>query len=147
MSRMMRRHVSHIPSQNRQCSSLSSKKVALFCTMWHPNRWSPGGSIGKSVSNAGDMDSISGLGISLVEGNGNPLQDACLGNLLWIEEPGREALWGRKSLIDDPADGLSELATPGETRWAYPTSTTKKSLAFTEHAFHDPIIANKQVQH
>ena len=81
MPRTMRWHVSHIPSWNRQCSSLSSKKVALFRIMWHPNRRSSGGSIGKeSISNAGDMGSISGLGMSLEEGNGNPLQYACLGN-------------------------------------------------------------------
>ena len=37
------------------------------------------GSAGKeSVSNAGDLSSISGLGRSPGEGNGNPLQYSCL---------------------------------------------------------------------
>ena len=41
----------------------------------------PGGSDGKaSVYNAGDPGSIPGLGRSLGEGNGNPLQDYCLEN-------------------------------------------------------------------
>ena len=41
----------------------------------------PGGSDGKaSVSNAGDLGSIPGLGRSPGEGNGNPLQDYCLEN-------------------------------------------------------------------
>ena len=41
----------------------------------------PGGSDGKaSVYNAGDPSLIPGLGRSLGEGNGNPLQDYCLEN-------------------------------------------------------------------
>ena len=41
----------------------------------------PGGSDGKaSVYNAGDLGSIPGLGRSLGEGNGNPLQYSCLEN-------------------------------------------------------------------
>ena len=41
----------------------------------------PGGSDGKaSAYNAGDSGSISGLGRSPGGGNGNPLQDSCLGN-------------------------------------------------------------------
>ena len=41
----------------------------------------PGGSDGNvSFYNAGDLGSISGLGISPGEGNGNPLQYYCLGN-------------------------------------------------------------------
>ena len=43
----------------------------------------PCGSEGKeSASNAGDLGSIPGLGRSPGEGNGNPLQDSCLGNLM-----------------------------------------------------------------
>ena len=39
----------------------------------------PGGSDGKeSVCNAEDMGSIPGLGRSIGEGNGNPLQYSCL---------------------------------------------------------------------
>ena len=41
----------------------------------------PGGSDGKaSVYNVGDLGSIPGLGRSLGEGNGNPLQYSCLEN-------------------------------------------------------------------
>ena len=41
----------------------------------------PGGSDGKeSACNAGDLGSISGLGRSPGEGNGNPLQYYCLEN-------------------------------------------------------------------
>ena len=43
----------------------------------------PGGSDGKaSVYNAGDLGSISGLGRSPEEGNGNPLQYYCLENTM-----------------------------------------------------------------
>ena len=42
-----------------------------------------GGSDGKeSACNAGDQGSILGLGRSPGEGNGNPLQYSCLGNLI-----------------------------------------------------------------
>ena len=42
-----------------------------------------GGSINKeSACNAGDMGSIPGLGRSLGEGNGNPLQYSCLENVM-----------------------------------------------------------------
>ena len=41
----------------------------------------PGGSDGKaSAYNVGNMGSIPGLGGSLAEGNGNPLQYSCLEN-------------------------------------------------------------------
>jgi len=41
----------------------------------------PGGSVIKNLpANAGDTGSIPGLGRSPGEGNGNPLQDSCLGN-------------------------------------------------------------------
>ena len=41
----------------------------------------PGGSDAKdSACNAGDLGLIPGLGISLGEGNGNPLQYSCLEN-------------------------------------------------------------------
>ena len=49
----------------------------------------PCGSDGKaSAYNAGDLDSIPGLGRSPGEGNGTPLQYSCLENP-WVEEPGR----------------------------------------------------------
>ena len=41
----------------------------------------PGGSVGKaSACNAGDLGSIHGSGRAPGEGNGNPLQYACLEN-------------------------------------------------------------------
>ena len=43
----------------------------------------PGGSDGKaSAYNVGDPGSIPGLGRSPGEGNGNPFQYSCLGNLM-----------------------------------------------------------------
>ena len=59
----------------------------------------PSGSDGKaSVCNAGDLGSIPGLGRSLGEGNGSPLQYSCLENPMdhraWVGyRP-----WGRKEL-------------------------------------------------
>ena len=48
----------------------------------------PGGLDGKeSACNAEDLGSIPGLGRSLGEGNGNPLQYSCLENS-WTKEPG-----------------------------------------------------------
>ena len=49
----------------------------------------PGGLDGKaSACNVGDPGSISELGRSPGEGNGNPLQYPCL-KMPWMEEPGR----------------------------------------------------------
>ena len=45
-------------------------------------------------ANAGDASSISGLGISPGEGNGNPHQYSCLKNFM-TEEPG--GLWSMES--------------------------------------------------
>ena len=48
----------------------------------------PCGSDGKeSACNSGHLDLITGLGRSLGEGNGYPLQYSCLGNP-WTEKPG-----------------------------------------------------------
>ena len=47
----------------------------------------PDSSVGKeSLCHAGDPDSIPGLGRSLGEGNGNPLQYSCLENPVDKEE-------------------------------------------------------------
>lgn len=57
----------------------------------------PGDSDGKeSASNARDPGSIPGLGRCLGEGNGNPLQHSCLGNLMdrgpwWATAMGAES--------------------------------------------------------
>ena len=49
----------------------------------------PCSSVGKeSAYNAGDPDSIPGLGKSPGEGNGNPLQYSCLENLMDCSLPG-----------------------------------------------------------
>ena len=49
----------------------------------------PGGSVVKNMpATAGDADSIPGSGRSPGEGNGNPLQYSCLGNVM-----DREAWW------------------------------------------------------
>ena len=46
-----------------------------------PDLGFPGGSVVKNPpANAGDMGSIPGSGRSPGEGNGNPLQDSCLGS-------------------------------------------------------------------
>ena len=52
--------------------------------MLHRKQWDfPGGSDGKeSVCNVGDLGSIPELGRSHGEGQGNPLQDSCLENLM-----------------------------------------------------------------
>ena len=54
----------------------------------------PGGSDGKeSACNAGDLGLIIGLGRSLREGNGNPLQYSCLENPM---DRGDHSPWGCK---------------------------------------------------
>ena len=50
----------------------------------------------KLPASARNTGSIPGSGRSLGEGNGNPLQSSCLGNLL-EKEPGNYSPWGHKS--------------------------------------------------
>ena len=57
----------------------------LISVMSSPAQWSSGGFPGGSAvknppANPGDVGSIPGLGRSLGDGNGNPLQYSCLGN-------------------------------------------------------------------
>ena len=57
----------------------------------------PGGSVVKNLSaNAGEVGSIPGLGRSLGEGRGNPLQYSCLGNPMDRASGGLQSM-GRKS--------------------------------------------------
>ena len=64
-----------------------------------------GGSDGRaSVCNVGDLGSIPGLGSSLVEGNGNPLQYSCLENPM---DGGAWCPWGCKEL--DTTERLHSL--------------------------------------
>ena len=57
----------------------------------------PGGSQGKeSACNAGDTGSVSGLGRSPAEGNGNPLQQSGLENLHGQRSLAGYSLWGCK---------------------------------------------------
>ena len=59
----------------------------------------PGSSDGKeSGCNAGDLGSIPGLGRSLGEGKGNPLQYTCLENPHGQRSPVDYSLWGGKEL-------------------------------------------------
>ena len=67
---------------------------------------SPNGSYGKdSACNAGDQDSVAGLGRSPGEGNGNPLQYSCLENgtdreVWWIQSTGSQRVrhnWASKT--------------------------------------------------
>ena len=56
------------------------KKVKISQEAWLKLGF-PGGSVGKEPTcDAGDVGYIPGSGRSLGEGNGNPLQDPCLGN-------------------------------------------------------------------
>ena len=62
----------------------------------------PAGASGKeSVCNAGDTDSIHGLGRSPGEGRGNPLQDYCLENPM-----DKEAWW---ATIQRAAESQTQL--------------------------------------
>ena len=66
---------------------VSFNSISIF---WDPFFLSvfPGSSAGKeSVCNAGDPGSIPGLGRTQIEGHGNPLQNSCLKNHPWTDEP------------------------------------------------------------
>ena len=57
-----------------------------------------GGSVGKEFAyNAGDLDSIPGLGRSPGRGHGNPLPYSYLEESPWTEEPGRLQSMGPQS--------------------------------------------------
>ena len=57
-----------------------------------------------SASNTGDLGSVPGLGRSLGEGNGNPLQYSCPENP-WTEEPGGlQSVWSQRVGHDRETD-------------------------------------------
>ena len=57
--------------------------LVLLVRGWNFRMGFPGGSAGKgSTCQEGDVSLIPGSGRSLGEGNGNPLQYSCLGNLM-----------------------------------------------------------------
>ena len=64
-------------------------KATVIFTVWY--YWGfPGASVVKNPpANAGDAGLISVLGRSPGEGNDNPLQYSCRGEIPWTEEPGR----------------------------------------------------------
>ena len=72
-------HGGHRESETTEQLTTATKSI---------RRGFPGGSLVKNPpANAGNAGSIPGSGRSPGEENGNPLQDACLGNS-WTEEPG-----------------------------------------------------------
>ena len=74
--------VGKVESREWGCGLLQTKRC-LWRWVWSVlgRRWSPGGSeVKASACNVGDPDSTPGLGRSLREGNGNPLQYSCLEN-------------------------------------------------------------------
>ena len=73
--------------------------AAVFMTLKKKNLLLPGGSGGKeSACNSGDLGSIPGLGRSLGEGNGNPLQYSCLENPHGQRRLAGYSPWGCKEL-------------------------------------------------
>ena len=85
--------------------SMIFKNTVLFCFFLFSksNLGFSFSSVGKeSACNAGDLDSIPGLGRSPGEGNGNPLQYPCLENLMergawWAAVHGVVKSWARLS--------------------------------------------------
>ena len=71
--------------------------LVLLVRGWNFRMGFLGGSAGKgSTCQEGDVSLIPGSGRFLGEGNGNPLQDSCLGNPM-----DRGAWWGRKRVRPD----------------------------------------------
>ena len=83
--------------------SMIFKNTAFFLLFSKSNLGFSFSSVGKeSACNAGDLDSIPGLGRSPGEGNGNPLQYPCLENLMdrgawWAAVHGVVKSWARLS--------------------------------------------------
>ena len=83
------------------CSITSQTPKATYCMLafiYNYRKGFPGSSDGKeSTCNAGDLDSMSGLGRSPGEGNDNRLQHSYW-RIPWSEEPGGSSQWGHKDL-------------------------------------------------
>ena len=76
----------------------------------------PGGTSGKeSASSAGDTGLIPGSGRFPGEGNGNPLQDSCLGNLM-----DRGTWWAIVHGVTKSQTRLSDEKTPTSVRVYFP---------------------------
>ena len=68
-----------------------TSQCTLLTTVHTAFQGFPGGSVVKNLpASAGDVGSVPGLGRSPGEGNDNPLQYSCLGNL--VQAPGQRSL-------------------------------------------------------
>ena len=75
--------------QNEARENAGVGRAVFLRTLYAEIKGFPSGSLVKTPpTNAGDVDSIPGLGRSLAEGNGNVLWYSCLGN-----PKDREAWW------------------------------------------------------
>ena len=79
--------------------------TSIKCIPLFPSGFPGGSEVKASASNAGDLGSIPGLGRSLGEGNGSPLQYSCLENPR-DPEPGRLLLIGLQRIGHDWATSL-----------------------------------------
>ena len=92
-----------------------------------PNSSFPGSSVVKNPSaNAGDMGFILGFGISPGDGNGNPLQDSCLGNPM-----DRGAWW---AIVHEVAKESDTDSLPAEPP-GKPKNTGVGSLSLLQQIF------------
>ena len=82
VSMLVSQLVPHSPSLTVSTVLFSRSVSPWVQRLWYIIQWYfPGGSDGKVFAcNAGDLDSVPGSGRSPGEGNGNPLQYACLEN-------------------------------------------------------------------
>ena len=99
-----------------------------------------GSEVKASANNAGDLGSIPGLGRSLGEGNGNPLQYSCLENLM---DGG--AWWARVHGVANNQTRLSDFTftfklTCGETS-ELQDHVTSEEILFQVKVFNSGISA------
>ena len=98
----------------------------------------PGGSDGKEPAcNAGDLGSIPGSGISLGEGNGNPLQYSCLENPL-----DRRAWW---ATVHGVTKSQTQLSNKHNTTISDELSPNGKKLPTVVPAFCYKCIKENQL--